>query len=113
MGPGFLDGILFSPNGAEGAVVLRLTGAQIGEIELDGGSVFQETDGNTTRVVVILDEPGSVQLRVYVAERSEPPDVTLVEVADGNNQIRTHLAGYRLEFTPVIDSVSSVLAPAR
>jgi hypothetical protein len=107
MGPGQLDGLLFSPNGAEGAAVLQLTGADIGAIELEGGSVFRETDGFTTRIVVILDEPGDIQFRVYVAERSEPPEAAVVEVADGDNQLRTQLGGYRIELTPVADTLAA------
>jgi len=106
-GPGQLDALLISPNGAEAAAVFQLTGTNIGAIETEGGDVFRATNGNVNRIVVILDEPGNVRFRVYVAERSEPPDVLVVEVADGNNQIRHQLGGYRVEFTPVIDTLSA------
>lgn len=104
-GPGQLDALLISPNGAEAAAVLQLTGTGIGAIEVEGGNLFRETDGNATRIVVILDEPGNVRFKVHVAERSEPPGVLVLEVADGNNEVRSQLGAYRVEFTPVIDTV--------
>ncbi len=106
LGPGQVDGVLVSPNGAEAAAVVVLSGIGIGAIEVDDGTAFVEADGNTTRLVIILENPGDIRFRVTVTERSEPPEVVVVEVADGSNQLRSAATEYRVEFTPIPDPVT-------
>jgi hypothetical protein len=108
LGPGALQAALVSPNGPEGAVVLELAGPGLGEVTVAEGEVFAQADGNTTRLVIIRDIPGQIQFRVQVNERSAPPNATVVEVADGTNELRSSIAGYQVEFTPAIDTVAAL-----
>lgn len=108
LGPGQVRGLLVSPNGPEAAVVLLLAGEGLGTIESDSGYVFVEEDGSTARIVIVRDEPGTIAFRVAVPERTEPPDVTVLEVADGSNELRRNPTQYRVDFSPVPDSLASL-----
>jgi len=110
LGPGALEATLVSPNGPEGAVVLELAGPGLGAVTVAEGEVFGQADGNTTRLVVIRDIPGQIRFRIQVLERSEPPAATVLEVADGANELRASISGYQVEFTPVIDRVAALTA---
>ena len=88
---------LASPNPAESAAVIELSGSGITDVTARGGQVFTEQAGNTTRVVVILDTPGRIQFGVSVAPGNQIPTGTLVEVADSNNQLRASLSGYSIQ----------------
>ena len=107
LGPGALEATLVSPNGPEGAAVLELAGPGLGEVTVAEGEVFEQADGNTTRLVIVRDIPGQIRFRVQVIERSEPPTATVVEVADGTNELRSSISGYQVEFTPVVGSIAS------
>ena len=98
---------MVSPYGVEGAAVIYLSGNEVTNPTVDSGALFFEVDGNVTRLVIIRYDPGGISFTVRVPERGEPPDATVVEVADGENQIRNQLAGYRVDFTPVPDPPSS------
>jgi len=110
LGPGTLQATLVSPNGPEGAVVLELVAPGLGEVTVAEGDVFGQAEGNTTRLVIVRDIPGQIQFRVQVLERSEPPTTTVVEVADGTNELRSSISGYQIEFTPVIDTLVTLTA---
>jgi hypothetical protein len=112
LGPGHVEGLLVSPHGAEGAAVLVLAAGDISTVEVDHGTAFVEADGTTTRLVLVLDDPGEIRFRVSVAERSEPPEATVIEVADGQNNLRNTPSTYSVEFTPVPDPVVSLTAQA-
>lgn len=107
MGPGEVRGVLVSPHGAEAAAVISLSGTGISGVQAERGSLFQQTDGDLTRVVFILDEPGEVSFTVQVPERSEPPTANVLEVADEDNMLRDGTHRYRVEFTPVPDLPSN------
>jgi hypothetical protein len=113
LGPGALEATLVSPNGPEGAVVLELAGPGLGEVTVAEGEVFGQADGTSTRLVIVRDMPGQIQFRVQVNERSEPPVATVVEVADGTNELRSSISGYQVEFTPVIDSLVTLTTRSR
>lgn len=99
-GPGELQALLISPNGAEGAAVIELAGEGIGAVTAFPGSgrVFAERVGSTVRVVVVLDQPGEIRFRVAVDDVSDPPTGAVLEIADGSNEMRQSLAGYSVEF---------------
>lgn len=98
-GPGEVVARLVSPNGAEGAAVVELTGAGIGEVRgAPGTTVFAAASGPATRVVVLRDTPGELAFHVRLAERSAPPAARVIEVADGEDRLRASLAGYRVAF---------------
>jgi hypothetical protein len=90
---------LLSPHGPEGAAVLELTGGVgLGVVTTALGDVFYEHDDTTTRVVIILDEPGQIEFTVRSEDVGARPSVTVVQVADGANQLRTALSSYLVEF---------------
>ena len=109
-GPGALQATLVSPNGIEGAAVLELTGPGLGQVTVEEGLVFSQANGDITRVVVVLDDAGPVQFKLRVEDVSALPAVTLIEVADGDNQLRNSLSGYRVEFVPIVDTIATLQA---
>jgi len=103
-GPGWLHIDLQSPNGEEGAAVFELAGGRdLGVVSLDGGDVFYEPDGSTIRIVVVMDDPGPIRLEIRTEDVAKLPSAAVVQVADGENRLRSSLAGYRLSFTKVPD----------
>jgi hypothetical protein len=98
---------LLSPNGAEGAAVFEVTGGTgLGEVTAEGGEVYQQNAGGTITVVVILDNPGRVRLQVRAENVRQLPSVRVVQVAGGDNQLRSSLSGYEVEILQVEDEVS-------
>lgn len=105
-GPGELHANILNQSGAvDGAAVLELTGPTgMGSITSGNGDVFFQRDGNTTRVVLILDDPGLLSFQMRVDDVSELPTVTVVQVADGNNELRTSISDYEAEWVQLADS---------
>jgi hypothetical protein len=104
-GPGWLHADLVSPNGQEGAAVLELVGGRdLETVALDGGEVFYEREGNTTRIVAIMDDPGQIRIQIRTEDVGRLPSAAIVQVADGENRLRSSLAGYRVSFTKVPDA---------
>jgi hypothetical protein len=109
-GPGFLTATLHSPKGAEGSAVFQLEdGVDLGLVSASGGEVFYQHAGASSRVVVVLDEPGEVQFQVHTGDRSEPPRVTVLQVADESDDLRPSLDGYTVDLTSVKGSASGAL----
>ena len=103
-GPGWLQADLLSPNGPESAVVLELVGGRdLSNPGLVGGEVFFEQDGNILRIVAVLDDPGSIRLDIRTEDVAKLPSAAVIQVADGENELRTSLQGYRVSFTQVPD----------
>jgi hypothetical protein len=105
-GPGELHAnVVASGVANDGAAVLELTGVTgLGSINSDDGDVFYERDGNTTRVVVVLREPGLITFFMRVEDVSEIPSLTVVQVADGNNELRSSISDYDVEWVQLADS---------
>ena len=104
-GPGALHANVVSPNAFDGAAVLEITGGLgLGSITSDDGEVFYERDGGTTRLVIILEDPGPITFQIRVDDVAELPSATVIQVADGNNELRTSLSGYDIEWVQVADS---------
>lgn len=97
--PGPLTVTVISPNGAEGAALLKLVGRGMGAIAPSEGRVFSETRGDTAYVVVVNVAGGGLRFTVEVADTTRRPTGTLVEVSAPDDRIRA-LAGYRLEVRP-------------
>jgi hypothetical protein len=91
--------VLESPFGAEGAAAIELTGAGILSITTTTGRIFTQSAGTTAHVVLVQEPAGSIEFRVTTAEGQAPPAARVVEVADGNDQPRASLAGYRVTFS--------------
>ena len=90
--------VLQSPNGAEGAAAIELTGPGIQSVTASAGRIFTQNAENTTRVVIVHEPAAEIAFTVTMARGNGPPDVRVVEVADGNDQPRASLAGYHVTF---------------
>jgi hypothetical protein len=102
-GTGTQDGgeyrvVLQSPNGAEGAAAIELTGPGIQSVAASGGRLFAQAWGPTMRVVVVNEPAASIAFRITMAEGQGPPSARVVEVVDGNDLPRASLAGYSVTF---------------
>jgi hypothetical protein len=91
--------VLESPNGAEGAAAIELTGLGIESVTADAGRLFTQAQGNITRVVLVQEPAGDIEFRVTMAPGREPPEARVVEVADGSDRPRASLSGYRVTFS--------------
>lgn len=101
-GPGELSAVVVSPNGPEGAAVVRVSGkAVVGAQAFEGeGQVFSaQPDSLTTGVVVVRNAPGTLRFRLQVRDRGAPPPAAiLLQVSDPDNRLRPSLAGYKVQF---------------
>lgn len=115
-----LRGRLVSPNGPEGAAILEIVGAGLGEarpvtqpaaatassgegsssFEAAPSYLFSRRSGDTLRLVIVLEEPAAMEFAVEWFRRTTRPEARVLEVVDGNNLPRGSLTGYRVEFTP-------------
>jgi len=94
-GPGFLDIELLSPHGPEGAALFELVGVEgLSGMTCRGGSVFYRNHGDTARVVVILNDPGTIRFRVGTANVRRIPEVTVLQVSGEDDSLRTSLSGH-------------------
>jgi hypothetical protein len=97
-GPGYLEITLGSPHGAEGAAVVRLQGGKdLGPVYSIGGETLYQHFEDSSKVVVVLDDPGEISFRVRTENVRRLPEVTVVQVADGENQLRASTSGYSVE----------------
>ena len=102
-GPGVFHATLVGPTGAVGSAVLELVGGSgMGTISPEGGQVFYEYQGNRVRLVLVQDEPGTLRFQIRTEDVSVVPTATVIQVADGSNQLLTSISGYsvRLEQLP-------------
>jgi hypothetical protein len=98
--PGTLTATLVSPNGPEGAAYVRLYGSGITGVSPLDGRTFAHAVGDTMHVVVVRDQPGEIRFQVAVADTTRALAALLVEVAGGDNRLRSDPANYRLELRP-------------
>ena len=96
-GPGTLTAALVSPNGAEGAAILDV----VGPVESFNGSsdvsVHTTPTANGVRAIVVRLSPGALQMSMRVPDVSNPPAITVVEVAGGNDKLRPSISGYQVD----------------
>ena len=97
-GPGTLTAVVVSPNGAEGAAVISFPSMGVGAIGAVSGEVFSLVDGGTVTVVVINEPGGELAFSVTLADTTQRPVGLVEQVAAPNDELRTTLAGYTLEF---------------
>jgi hypothetical protein len=96
-GPGFLDIELLSPQGPEGAALFELAGVEgLSGISSQGGWVFHHDQGERLRVVVILNDPGTIRFRVGTASVKKVPKVTILQVSGADDSLRASLSGHRV-----------------
>lgn len=89
-------GVLVSPNGPEGAVVLDIRGRGIGAIEADSAQIFIARDGPDLRVILIREVPGAIRFRLRVVDTRAVFDARVVAAANGANEPRGDVDGYRV-----------------
>ena len=103
-GPGAIHVDLVSPNGAEGSAVFEITGgAGFWAVTAHGAEVYYDLGLDATRVVVIMDTPGPIRFQLRTENLRKLPSVTVLQVADGNDQLRSSLSGYEVELLQVED----------
>ena len=96
-GPGRITATLSSPNGSEASAVFEITGGtDLGFVSAEGGETFHEHSLGSSRVVVILDEPGVIQFQIGTEDVGDLPAVQVIQVADGQNELRTSVLGYEV-----------------
>ena len=89
--------VTLTPAADNGAVVVTLIGAPIASVSSDEGQVFISIRWDTTRVVLLRQEPGPLRFDLRLQDPNREPVGTVVQVADGNNQLRADVAQYRVE----------------
>ena len=93
-----LNATLVSPNGDEGAALIEMTGTGLGEVTVRRGQVFTTGTDQRVRAVIVLDEPGEIRFQIEMDDPSAGISATVLEVADGTNEVRASLTGYAVEF---------------
>ncbi len=107
--PGSVVITLESPY-AEGAVVLETTdegvidvglvdvtmAAGIPVVSIADGEAFHSRTGGISRIVAYRDRAGEINIEVSVEDVNAPQVWQIVEVADGDNELRTSLSGYEI-----------------
>lgn len=93
--------VLRSPNGAEAAAQLELSGPGIEDVQSSTAFLASGDVSGGRRVVIVRPQPGALEFRVRMAEGQAPPEVRVLEVAAPDDALRTSLAGYRVTFTRV------------
>lgn len=96
---GVLTARVVSPNGAEGAALVEVSGA-IEELAADAGTTVSgaPAGGGITRVLVVRNAPGELSFRFRVPDVGRPPSARVVEVADGSDQPRADVSGYVVRY---------------
>ncbi|HEX6576421.1 MAG TPA: hypothetical protein VF042_15750 [Gemmatimonadaceae bacterium] len=97
-GPGTVTAALVSPNGAEGAAILDVTGTVESFKPSNNVSMYTTPSAAGTRVILVSLTPGDLSVKLSLADVSATPQVSVVEVADGDDKVRPSLTGYRVEF---------------
>jgi len=98
-GPGTMTATLMSPNGPEGAALVILFGDGIGDITPIGATeVFTRVGTSSTQVVLVNQAGGALRFQVMVADTTQPPQVVVEEVAGPDDELRSGIADYAVEF---------------
>jgi hypothetical protein len=96
-GPGTLTAVVTSPNGAEGAAVLDIEGTVESVTANSNVSLYLTPSGQATRAILVRLTPGELSMKVSLPDVSRTPQITVVEVADGDNKLRPSVSGYHVE----------------
>jgi hypothetical protein len=98
--PGTLTATLVSPNGAEGAAVIGLTGEGIGAAAgLGDVTLFRADDVDRTTLVLVSPGGGVLSFSVALADTTRRPAVALAQVAAPDDELRASLTGYRVDWS--------------
>jgi hypothetical protein len=108
--PGTLVATLTTPNGDDGAILVRINGPGITQVVAgragDYLKVLQE--GNTVTAVVVgeLDSGALIRFDVPDLETRSSYGASILQVADESNALRGSLAGYSLALAPAASGSS-------
>lgn len=98
-GPGTMTATLISPNGAEGAALVILVGEGMGDITPIGDTeVFARVGSSSTQIVLINQVGGDLSFQVAVADTTQLPLAVVQEVAGPDDELRSSVTGYSVEF---------------
>lgn len=92
-------GRLVSPNGSEGSAIVTV-GAATDSVTLLRGRAFSRTTGGTTRIVLVLDQPGEMRFTLHGVAAGSRPNFQVIEVADGGDRARPSVVGYAVREVP-------------
>lgn len=95
---GTLTAVLASPNGPEGAAVLDVSGPVDTVTAVEGTQLFQTPTATGKRIILVRLAAGELSMRVAVPDVGSLPQISVVEVADGDNKIRQSTSGYTVSF---------------
>ncbi|MBM4183524.1 MAG: hypothetical protein FJ207_04765 [Gemmatimonadetes bacterium] len=95
--PGTLTATLVSPNGAEGAAVVALTGEGIGPASGVGDvTLFRSDDPDGTTLVLVSPGGGTLAFAMALAYTTRVPASAVEQVAGTDDEMRTSVATYRV-----------------
>jgi hypothetical protein len=91
-----------SPNGSEGAALLRIgaVGVLAEPAAPEEAFVFADPHEGETFVGVVLDDPGEIRFVLRRDGRSPPPAVEVLSVSDPEDRLRESTAGYVVRVAP-------------
>jgi hypothetical protein len=92
--------VTLTPAATNGSAVVTFVGAPIASVVSDEGQVFSSIRGDTTRVVLLLDEPGPLRFGIRLTQPDLEPVGAVVQVADGDNRLLPDVSQYRVEVNP-------------
>jgi hypothetical protein len=98
-GAGDLVVHLISPHDSEGAAVFETSGAGIAGVDCDGCDAYHNRVNGTSRIVVLMEQPGQLRFTMSVADRQSPPELQVIEVADPSNQVRDDVSLYAVGYS--------------
>ena len=98
-GPGMMTATVTGPNGPEGAAVVIILDEAVDQISPVGDTeVYLRVGGSSTHVVLINQAGGSLSFEVAVADTTQPPPALVQEVAGPDDELRTDVTDYVVEF---------------
>lgn len=89
--------VTLTPAATNGAAVITLHGGLVASVSSDEGQVFFSPLGDSTRVVLVLDEPGPLRFDLLLEDPAVDVVGTVIQVADAQNRLRSDVAQYRVE----------------
>jgi len=99
-GPGTMTATLDSPNGVEGGALIHLIGAGASSVTAPTGDLWTNQTGDTVKVLLLRETPGDLVLGFNLPDTTQLPQVRILQVTDGANQLRSSLSGYSLRIQP-------------
>lgn len=97
--PDTFTATLTSPSGPEGGALVEVTGP-VSEVTQGTGQLFSAVDGPATRILIVMGEAGTIRFDVGVPDIGAQLEYTILQVSGPDDELRTDLSGYTLEFTP-------------